>query len=99
MCRVISVCLGGTMIKRTLVFGLVIVSCFAGTVLGEPFRAGAFVADITPRKFPVPMAGSMTPRFATQAHDPLAARGLALDDGATRIASCIIDSVAVTRDI
>jgi neutral ceramidase len=62
-------------------------------------RAGAAVADITPKKFPVPMSGSMTPRWATQAHDPLSARCLVLDDGATRIAFCVIDSCATTLEI
>lgn len=62
-------------------------------------RAGAAIGDITPKKFPVPMSGSMTPRWATQAHDPLSARCMVLDDGATRIAFCVIDSCAVTREI
>src|SRR2546423_1661175 len=74
----------------------IILPIIAWETPAAPFRAGAFNADITPRKYPVPMAGSMTPRFATQAHDPLSARCLVLDDGSTKIAFCVIDSVAVT---
>lgn len=72
----------------------------AGVRAAAPqMRAGAAVADITPKKFPVPMSGSLTPRWATQAHDPLSARCLVLDDGATRIAFCVIDSCATTLEI
>ena len=62
-------------------------------------RAGAAVSDITPKKYPVPMSGSMTPRWATQAHDPLSARCMVLDDGATHIAFCVIDACAITFEI
>jgi hypothetical protein len=89
------------MVRTLLLAGLISGIVFPlGAIADEArMRAGAFKADITPRKFPVPMAGQMTPQFATQAHDPLSARCLVLDDGATRIAFCVIDAVAVTRQI
>ena len=71
----------------------------AQTPASASLRAGAAVADITPKKFPVPMSGSMTPRWAAQAHDPLSARAMVIDDGATRIAFCVIDSCAVSLEI
>jgi neutral ceramidase len=63
------------------------------------FRAGAFAIDITPEHFPVSSAGSMSPRNATQAHDPLHARCIVLDDGETRLAFAICDSCMIPRDI
>ncbi|MEY4941523.1 MAG: hypothetical protein RIQ93_3258, partial [Verrucomicrobiota bacterium] len=65
----------------------------------KQMRVGAAIADITPKKFPVPMSGSMTPRWATQAHDPLSARCMVVDDGATRIAFCVVDACALTLEI
>jgi hypothetical protein len=63
------------------------------------FHAGAFAIDITPEKFPVSSAGSMTPRQAIEAHDPLHARCLVLDDGTTKIALAICDSCMIPREI
>lgn len=63
------------------------------------FRAGAFAIDITPETFPVSSAGSMSPRNATQAHDPLHARCLVLDDGSSRLAFAICDSCMIPREI
>ena len=63
------------------------------------FRAGAYAIDITPTKFPVESAGSMTPRVVQAAHDPLHARCLVLDDGQTKIAFAICDSCMIPREI
>ncbi len=63
------------------------------------FRGGAFAIDITPEKFPVSSAGSMSHRNATQAHDPLHARCLVLDDGQTKLAFAICDSCMIPREI
>jgi hypothetical protein len=65
----------------------------------KPLRAGASVVDITPKKFPVPMSGSMVPTYANQAHDPLNARCLVVDDGQTKIAIVVVDACAILRDI
>ena len=62
-------------------------------------RAGAVAIDITPIKFPVGSSGSMTPRQAQLAHDPLHARCLVLDNGETKIAFAICDSCMIPRDI
>ncbi len=66
----------------------------------EPtFQAGAYAIDVTPEHYPVPLVGSMSPKFAHSAHDPLYARCLVLDDGETQIAFVIVDSCLVPRDI
>lgn len=62
-------------------------------------RAGAFAIDITPQNFPVSSSGSMTHRVAKQAHDPLHARCLVLDNGATTIALVTCDSCMIPREI
>lgn len=63
------------------------------------FRAGAFAIDITPTDFPVSSAGSMAPREAATAHDPLHARCLILDSGETKIAIVTCDSCMIPREI
>ena len=63
------------------------------------FRAGAYAIDITPTKFPVSSSGSMTHRTADNAHDPLHARCLVLDNGETKIAMVTCDSCMIPREI
>jgi neutral ceramidase len=63
------------------------------------FRAGAFAADITPKKFPVSVNGGMQDRQATAAHDRLHARCLVLDDGSTRLAFAVCDSCMIPREV
>jgi hypothetical protein len=66
----------------------------------EPaFRAGAFAADITPRRFPISMNGQMHDQVARKAFDRLHARCLVLDDGTTRIAIAVCDSCMIPREI
>lgn len=62
-------------------------------------RAGAAVIDVTPKRFPVSSAGSMGPRDAIAAHDPLTARCLMLDNGQERIAIVVVDSCMIPREI
>lgn len=75
----------------------------AGTLSAQDtdrtFKAGAYAADITPETFPVSSAGSMSPRNATQAHDPLQARCLVLDDGENKLAFAVCDSCMIPREI
>ncbi len=63
------------------------------------FRAGAYAIDITPGEFPVESGGSMTPRIADHAHDPLHARCLVLDDGHSKLAIVVCDSCMIPRDV
>ncbi len=63
------------------------------------FRAGAFAQNVSPTKFPISVNGGMADRLATKIHDPLHARCLVLDDGATKIALVVCDSCMVPRDV
>jgi len=63
------------------------------------FKAGAFAIDITPASFPVSSNGSMVDRKVDGAHDPLHARCLVLDDGATQLAIVVCDSCMIPREI
>lgn len=62
------------------------------------FRAGAIKKDITPEPG-VSLAGHFLDRQATHVHDPLYARCLVLDDGATTLAFVMVDSCMVPRDV
>ena len=59
-------------------------------------RAGAAVADITP-PLGIEINGGTRPVMATQVHDPLQARALVVDDGATRLAFVVVDNCLIDR--
>ena len=61
------------------------------------FRAGAFAMDVTPTKLPVIVSGSSLAKGATKIVDPLHARCLVLDDGATQIAIVVVDNLLLPR--
>lgn len=65
---------------------------------GSSLRAGAAAVDITPQEFPVNMPGGFSANPADGAHDPLHARALVLDDGATSLAIVVVDSLGVARE-
>ena len=66
---------------------------------GKVFRAGAFAIDITPLEFPVLVNGGVRERLAEQAHDPLHARCLVLDDGKMQLAIVVVDSCLIPRSL
>lgn len=61
-------------------------------------RAGAAALDITPRDWPVRVIGNFGLTLARQAHDPLHARALVLEDGGVKIAIALIDTCYVKRE-
>jgi len=63
------------------------------------FRAGAFAMDVTPKKFPISVNGNMSDVQATAATDPLHARCIVLDDGATKLAIVVVDSCMIPREL
>jgi hypothetical protein len=62
-------------------------------------RAGAYAVDSTPRKFPISISGGFLPRYAAKATAPLHIRAIALEDGATRLAIVIADTLFVPREL
>jgi neutral ceramidase len=62
------------------------------------FRAGAATANITPF-LGEPIVGNFETPPANHVHDELQARCLVLDDGATRLAIVLVDSVGVSREV
>lgn len=65
----------------------------------QDLRAGAYAMDVTPEKFPVSVNGGFADRKASSAHDPLHARCLVLDDGATKLALVVVDSCMIPREL
>ncbi len=63
------------------------------------FRAGAAAVDITPTEFPVIVSGGFLERKSSTLHDPLHARCLVLDDGTTRLAVVVVDSLMMPREL
>lgn len=62
-------------------------------------RAGAYALDISPKKLPVIVSGSFFSRTANRVNDPLHARCLVLDDGATRVALVVVDTLFMPREM
>ena len=77
-----------------LLWGLAI-SCGGGAPTG--IQAGASVADITPRSWPLPQIGSFRYRPASGAHDPLHARALVLRRSESTVAIALVDSCYIPR--
>ena len=61
-------------------------------------RAGAALIDITPTNLPIRTAGNLTLTVVSKIHDPLQARAVVLDDGATRMAVAVVDSCMISRE-
>jgi neutral ceramidase len=84
-------------VAAVILLALFVVSSSRGA---EPaFRAGAYSADITPPRFPISMNGQMHDQVAQKAFDPLHARCLVLDDGASKIVIAVCDSCMIPRSI
>jgi hypothetical protein len=73
---------------------------------GEPapnanrvFYAGASAIDIAPNQFPVLVNGGFLPNRATQVNDPIRAKAIVLDDGATRLVIVVVDSCMLPREL
>jgi hypothetical protein len=90
-----------------LAFGVAMASCLAradnGPMPDKPdrkaFRAAAHAIDVSPRKFPIRISGGFLEARADRLHDPLHARCLVLDDGTTRLAIAIVDTLMMPRDL
>jgi neutral ceramidase len=80
---------------RLLVPILVLIS---GTATAQVFRAGAATSNITP-PLGEPIVGGWTSPPATHIHDELHARCLVMDDGRTRLAIVVSDSVGIPRQV
>jgi hypothetical protein len=63
------------------------------------FRAGAVAVDIAPEHFPVIVNGGFLAARATKLNDPIRAKGLVLEDGATRLAIVVVDSCMMPREL
>jgi hypothetical protein len=63
------------------------------------FRAGAAEINISPDKFPVIVSGGFLQGRGDQLNDPLFARALILDDGTTRLAMVVVDTLMMPREL
>jgi len=63
------------------------------------FYAGASAIDITPESFPVLVNGGFLQNRASQVNDPIRAKAIVLDDGATRLVIVVVDSCMLPREL
>ena len=88
--------------KTTHILLLACCCCFASLAHGADkpaLRAGAAAVDMTPREFPLNMPGGFSANMATNAHDPLHARALVLDDGTTKLAMVVVDNLGASPEL
>ncbi len=89
--------------KTTLLFlanlSLLCAPCLAAEKDAPQLRAGAAAVDITPKLFPLNMPGGFRANMAEHAHDPLHARAVVLDDGATTLALVVVDNIGVAQEV
>ena len=71
----------------------------ATTTSAVEFRAGVAAVDVSPESLPAIVNGGFLRRDAVEVLDPLYAKAFVLDDGATRIALCVVDSCMMPRDL
>ena len=62
-------------------------------------RGGAAELDISPQMFPVIISGGFLQGQADQLQDSLHVRAIVLDDGATRLAIAIVDTLMMPREL
>ncbi len=62
-------------------------------------RAGAHAIDVSPRSFPAVISGGFLAGTAGSLRDPLHARCLVLDDGTTRVAIAVVDTLMMPREM
>lgn len=90
--------------NRSLHLVIAALACAACASAAEPapkapvLRAGAAAVDVTPKEFPLNMPGGFNANMAEGAHDPLHARALVLDDGATTLALVVVDNIGVAPE-
>ena len=65
----------------------------------QTFLAGAAQIDISPRELPVIVSGYFLERTANAIRDRLYARALVFDDGTSRVAICVVDTLFMPRDL
>jgi hypothetical protein len=63
------------------------------------FRAGAQEVDITPKTFPIRVSGNFSPAYPKAARGKLCVRAIVLDDGATRLAIAVVDTLMMPREL
>jgi len=63
------------------------------------FYAGASAIDIAPERFPVLVNGGFLESHASQVNDPIRAKAVVLDDGATRLMIVVVDSCMLPREL
>jgi len=82
-----------------VMIGLLTCLCLArGGEQPRVFRAGACAVDVMPKKWPVLVSGGFLERKAGRPAGTLHARCLVLDDGTTRVAFAIVDTLMMTRE-
>ena len=82
-----------------MVAALIVASLPTGLAAQAPaarLQAGAATANITP-SLGAPIVGGWAPLPATYVHDELHARALVLDDGTSKVAIVVVDSLGVPR--
>jgi len=63
------------------------------------FRAGAAEVDVTPKIMPIAISGNFFPAYPSKVRGRLCARAIVLDDGSTRLAIAVVDTLMMPREM
>ncbi|MEZ5396483.1 MAG: hypothetical protein R2724_27300 [Bryobacterales bacterium] len=83
-------------------FGLALAAAallLAGCGSQPGLRAGAAVADITPKEWPLPLIGNFGYSPASAANDPLSVRAIVVESGGETIAVAVVDSCYLPTEV
>ncbi len=81
-----------------MVMGLAVIGLALAGEGGKTFRAGACAVDVMPKKWPVVVSGGFLEGKAGGPAGTLHARCLVLDDGTTKVAFAVVDTLMMTRE-
>lgn len=90
---------------RTATRCVLLISCLAVCVTAAvaqprlPLSAGAAIADVTPRSFPVLVNGGMRANYAEQANTRINARAIVFASAGERIGIVVVDSCMMPRPL
>lgn len=76
-----------------------VVLLISGMPVAAALRAGAYEVEATPTRYPIRISGGVLARHAKQTVAPLYIRALVLEDGATRVAIAVADTLFVPREL
>lgn len=69
----------------------------ASSFAENQLRVGTSVVDVTPRKLPISITGSIAVKYSDRIIDPLSVRSMVVSDSQRSVAICVVDNCAIPQ--